>query len=130
VWNRQHTEREMTADGLMSKRNWNPVDQWAVSARPSHPELVSERDFAAAQAISAVPAPQQGGARIYASVGLLVCVICGRRLDSHWVNNRPGYRCRHGHTSAKTSSGSQPRNIYLREDHIADRIRAALVKRA
>ena len=27
VWNRQRTEREMTADGLKSKRNWNPVGQ-------------------------------------------------------------------------------------------------------
>ena len=49
-------------------------------------------------------------------------------MDSHWVNNRSGYRCRHGHTSAKTATGSQPRNLYLREDHATDRIRAALTE--
>jgi site-specific DNA recombinase len=128
VWNRQHTEREMTASGLTSKRTWNPANQWAVADQPSHPALVSEHDFATAQTITAIPVPAQGGEREYAFVGLLICAICGRRMDSHWVNNRPGYRCRHGHTSAKPSTGSQPRNLYLREDHAADRIRTALTE--
>lgn len=128
VWNRQRTERETTANGMRSKRNWNPAEQWAVSAQPSHPALVSEQDFADAQAINAVPVPGQGSTRNYAFVGLLICTVCERRMDSHWVNNRPGYRCRHGHTSAKTSTRSQPRNLYLREDHAAERIRTILTE--
>jgi len=43
------------------------------------------------------------------------------------VNGRPGYRCRHGHSSAKTTSASQPPNLYLREDHTAERIRTAMI---
>ncbi|MEV4734765.1 zinc ribbon domain-containing protein [Saccharopolyspora sp. NPDC049426] len=33
--------------------------------------------------------------------GLVVCGACDRRFDSHWAHNRPGYRCRHGRTSAR-----------------------------
>ena len=77
VWNRQHTEQTMTADGLTWKRNWNPATEWAVSAKLSHPALVSEHDFAAAQKISAVQLPKQGGKRTYAFVGLLICALCG-----------------------------------------------------
>jgi hypothetical protein len=26
-------------------------------------------------------------------------------MDTHWVNDRPGYRCPHGHTSAMRPAG-------------------------
>ncbi|MEU7804011.1 zinc ribbon domain-containing protein [Micromonospora arborensis] len=32
--------------------------------------------------------------------GLLRCGTCGRKMEAHWVNQRPGYRC-HGHTSSQ-----------------------------
>jgi hypothetical protein len=48
------------------------------------------------------------------------CGICGRRVDAHWVHKRPGYRCRHGHTSAAPRPADAPRNVYLREDHLLD----------
>ena len=39
-------------------------------------------------------------------------------MDSHWVNRRPGYRCRHGHTSAQPRAADHPSNLYIREDDL------------
>ena len=38
------------------------------------------------------------------------------QMDSHWVNGRAGYRCRHGHSSARARPSDAARNIYVRED--------------
>ena len=48
--------------------------------------------------------------------GLVQCRVCGRRMDSHWVNGCAGYRCRHGHHSARARPADAARNIYVRED--------------
>lgn len=42
--------------------------------------------------------------------------------DSHWVHQRPGYRCRHGHTSAKPLPPDRPKTLYLHEDHLLARL--------
>ncbi len=121
VWNRQRTDREPAGPGTGREREVlrsNPACEWVISKTIAHPGLVSEDDYIAAQTISAVPAPEDGSTRVYALVGLLICRICGRRLESHWVYHRPGYRCRHGHTSAKPAVADRPKNLYLREDHI------------
>ena len=39
-------------------------------------------------------------------------------MDSHWVNCWPGYRCRHGNNSSKTSDPDRPKTVYLREDRV------------
>jgi site-specific DNA recombinase len=93
-----------------------------ISTKIVHTPLVSEADFVAAQAISAVSAPEDGSTRTYLLVGLLRCRTCRRRMDSHWVHGRPGYRCRHGHTSAKPAAPHRPKTLYLREDRIVTRI--------
>lgn len=49
-------------------------------------------------------------------------------MDSHWVNQRPGYRCRHGRTSAKPPTSDQPKNLYVREDRLLD-VAAVRLKR-
>ena len=43
--------------------------------------------------------------------------------DSHWVHERASYRCRHGRTSARSSSPTRPKILYVREDHLLVRIR-------
>jgi hypothetical protein len=43
-------------------------------------------------------------------------------MDSHWVNGRAGYRCRHGHQSARARPADAVRNIYVREDVLLDRL--------
>ena len=37
-------------------------------------------------------------------------------MDAHWINHRAGYRCRHGHSSAKPDDPTRPTNLYVRED--------------
>ena len=39
-------------------------------------------------------------------------------MEGHWVNGRSGYRCRHGHSSARPRPSEQPKNLYVREDHL------------
>ena len=91
--------------------------------QPAHPALVSEADFIAAQDISAArgPAPQSLAGprkRRYLLAGLLICGVCGRRMESAWSNGKPAYRCRHGHTSAAAAGPDRPKNAYIREDRI------------
>jgi hypothetical protein len=128
VWNRQHIQYRHTEGGRIGVQQWNATDQWVVSTRPAHPALISEADFIAVQAIRSTRASGDGTHRTYRLAGLLQCGICGRRLDSHWVNNRPGYRCRHGHTSAHsaTAHDDRERAVYLREDELLHDLATAL----
>jgi len=133
VWNRQRTDHDPPdIDGVASTgpvQRWNTIEQWVISRRLAHPPLVSEEDFVAVQAVNAVPAPRDGANRAYLLTGLLICRLCGRRLDAHWVHGRAGYRCRHGRNSARRSAAAcQIRTVYVREDgvlaHVADQLRA------
>jgi site-specific DNA recombinase len=122
VWNRQCTDHDSTASRKRAGQRWNQLRGWVISKAVAHPALVSEADFIAAQAVDASPRPADGVVRRYALVGLVVCRVCGRRMDSHWVHDRPGYRCRHGHTSAKLNASDRPKTLYLRQDRILARI--------
>jgi hypothetical protein len=131
VWNRQQSHCDPGGQHLsgvagLSVRRWNPAQEWVVSAMVVHPPIVSEQDFIAAQAINAVAGAQDGSAREYLLVGLVQCGQCGRRMESHWVHGRPGYRCRHGHNSSKSALPGRARNLYLREDRIVARVLARL----
>jgi hypothetical protein len=132
VWNRQRTDHHEIVPGNKrtstgKTRAWNPRSEWIVSARPAHPALVSEVDFRAAQNINAAATPHDDGARNYALTGLLLCEICRRRLQPHWVHGHPGYRCRHGRTSAH-QPGGHPRWVYWPEHRIVTEILAQFTK--
>jgi site-specific DNA recombinase len=121
VWNRQRTDRDPIdpADpsrGHRKVQRWNPADEWVISAHVVHPPLVSEQGFFAVQTIRSTRPTADASQRVYLLAGLMRCRMCGRRMDAHWVNNRPGYRCRHGHTSAKPVHTARPGNLYVRED--------------
>ena len=123
VWNRQRIDHNETEPGDKrtsrgAVRRWNPRDQWVISTRVVHPPLVSEADFVTTQTVSAVPTPQDGRQRRYQLTGLVICRVCGRRVEAHWVHGRPGYRCRHGRTSASPPMPGRPKPFYLREDVI------------
>lgn len=83
---------------------------------------MSEQDFVAAQTIHAGRLNAHGGKHVYLLTGRLHFAACGPRMDAHRVHGRAGYRCRHGHTSARTRPDNAPRNLYLREDHLLARI--------
>jgi site-specific DNA recombinase len=133
VWNRQPTSHELmdpgnTGLGHRQVQRWALPDGWVISARPAHPALVSEEDFIAVQGIRADRDTGTTTRRRYLLAGLLGCGICGRRLESCWANNRPAYRCRHGHSSATTPDPARPKNTYVREDHILAHLPALLAK--
>lgn len=92
--------------------------EWAISASSAHPALVCEADFVAVQQIRAARVTGDDVVRRYLLAGLIRCGPCGRLMDAHWVNGRAGYRCRHGHNSARPASTGRPRNLYVREDKL------------
>ncbi|MET9632699.1 recombinase zinc beta ribbon domain-containing protein [Lentzea sp. NPDC006480] len=98
----------------------NPVSEWEVSEQIAHEPLVDDETFVAVQGMRVAKLAKDGEARRYLLAGLVVCGLCGRRMDGHWVHGRAGYRCRHGFTSVKRRSDGEPRNIYVREDHLLE----------
>jgi DNA invertase Pin-like site-specific DNA recombinase len=123
VWNRQRTD--VDTNGGPDARGtirWNPTKDWVISKQQAHIALVTEQDFIAVQAIRAHRSTHDGTTRSYLFTGLLRCGPCGRRMESHWVNQRPGYRCRHGHTSAQRPASRRRKILYLREDRIIARL--------
>jgi site-specific DNA recombinase len=126
VWNRQRTDAGLADPanvtlGHKSVQRWNLPDGWVISARPAHPALISEDGFVAAQDINAARGPVPQGEpvlRRYLLAGVLICGVCGRRMESAWSNGRPAYRCRHGRTSAMAPDPARPKNTYVREDKL------------
>jgi site-specific DNA recombinase len=108
VWNRRQATDRTGRSTVVGER--------VVSTAVTHPALVSEADFVAAQRVRAERAIGDGGRRRYLLRGLLRCGHCGRRMDSHWVHERAGYRCRHGHRSTASKPVDAPDNLYVRED--------------
>jgi len=98
--------------GLGEPRRWNPAQDWAISHQAAHKALVNEQDFVTAQTLRATRPTEDGTTRTYLLTGLLRCDLCRRRMDAHWVHDRPGYRCRHGHTSARPTEPRGPSNRY------------------
>jgi site-specific DNA recombinase len=117
VWNRQYTDhREAVPGDKRSSRGpvrvWNPRSDWVISDDRTHPALVDDADFLAVQQITALAVPADGRVHRYQLTELLVCALCGRRLEGHWVNRRAGYRCRHGHTTAQLADTGGPGWVY------------------
>jgi site-specific DNA recombinase len=131
VWNR-HSNNRKHADQTENPAGQTPIPQQrpashpVVSTKAAHIPLVSEGEFIAAQHIHAARPTSDQTTRTYLLAGLLRCGLCNRRMDSHWVNGRPGYRCRHGRTTANPPNAGHPRNLYLREDTILTSLAATL----
>ncbi|AEK44395.1 recombinase [Amycolatopsis mediterranei S699] len=117
VWNRHGTRTTAPSHRRVPTRP-PATGGWAESEKVTHSALVTEATFAAIQGMRAARPPQHGHTRTYVLAGLVQCQLCGRRLDSHWVNGRPGCRCRHGHTSARNRPPELAKNVYVREDHL------------
>jgi site-specific DNA recombinase len=52
----------------------------------------------------------------YAVRGLLFCGVCERRMQGHWANHAPYYRCRFPAEYALANRVSHPLNVTLRQD--------------
>ncbi|MER5261804.1 recombinase family protein [Actinosynnema sp. NPDC002837] len=131
VWNRTSADRATRSPSGRRTSVRNEQHVWAISTRIAHVPLVSEQDFVTAQTIRAArnstrQADADRGECVYLLAGRLQCGLCGRKMDSHRSHGRAAYRCRHGHTSARTRPEGAPGNLYLREDHLLARIAAHL----
>jgi hypothetical protein len=129
VWNRQPTDHDSVHPHEGSVERHHDVQcrhaatGWVISQDFAHPPLVSEQQFVAVQAVHTAPLPATGAARTYHLAGLIYCGVCGRVMDSHWVHERPSYRCRHGYSSTRSKPSRRPKILYVREDQLLDRIR-------
>ncbi|MGI5132520.1 recombinase family protein [Pseudonocardia sp. CA-107938] len=126
--NPRYTGRETWSrrQGVGRRGRATVLGEAAVSKVVSHPGLVTETDFVAAQQIRAARAGGDPRSRRYVLSGLVRCGHCGRRMDAHWVHGRAAYRCRHGHRSASARSADQVENTYVREDKVLDRLAVQL----
>lgn len=93
-----------------------PLDLRGRSSRHAQDDAV----FVAEQRVRVARPTKDGAVRRYALAGLVVCGVCGRRMDAHWVHGRPGYWCRHGYTSATPRPPGTPGIVYVREDCLRD----------
>ena len=108
--------------GHTTKMRWNDGDQWIYSEKIVHPPLIGDDTFAEVQQMLA---GRSGGQHkphrskhAYALRGLLVCGICDRRMQGHWANAAPYYRCRFPTEYALANRVHHPRNVTLRQDAI------------
>lgn len=120
VWGRSRTDRELADPdnpglGHIEVRRRNTPDKWAISPPGAHQPLVSDAGFIAVQNLRAERSDAKHGYRLR---GLLRCALCERAFEGHWVNQTPGYRCRHGHHSAIDPGTPRPKSVYLREDRV------------
>jgi hypothetical protein len=124
VWNRQSSKGHGSG-GRASGRGsgavrWNPTEEWDVSEHLTHRPLVDDATFLAVQGMRTARTTKDGETRHYVLAGLVTCGVCGRRMDAHWAHGRPGYRCRHGYSSAAPRLADAPRNVYVREDRLLE----------
>lgn len=131
VWNRQRKDEVLidvtdVALGHMTKMRWNDDGKWIYSEQLAHPALISDEVFRQAQAILAtrrvIPAEHKPhrSKHSYALRGLLLCGLCNRRMQGHWVNNSASYRCRFPSEYALANDVIHPRNITLRQAVLLD----------
>jgi len=77
---------------------------------------------------TSAPAAKQSRDAPTCSPGSCAAGSAGGGWNRSWANRRPGYRCRHGRTSASTPEPGQPRNAYLREDHLLPHLPALVLR--
>jgi site-specific DNA recombinase len=127
VWNRQRKHEVLidvhdVALGHTTKMRWNNHHHWIFSEQAVHPPSSIPRPSSRPK-MSWLP--EEGGPcqhkphghrRAYAFVGSLFCGLCQRRMQGHWINQAPYYRCRFPTEYALANNIPHPRNVYLRQD--------------
>jgi hypothetical protein len=127
VWNKQRKDEvlidvEDVALGHTTKLRWNETGKWLWSDKIVQPPIVDRDAFDQVQAIVAgrahSPATHKPhrSQRPYALRGCVWCGVCERRMQGHWVNDAPYYRCRFPAEYALANRVEHPVNVYLREN--------------
>jgi site-specific DNA recombinase len=108
--------------GHETKMPWNDQGTWIWSEQITHPPVIDAETFQEAQDVLAArgrgPCQHKPHERLrdYAFTGALFCGECDRRMQGHWINAAPYYRCRFTDEYALANKISHPRNVYLRQD--------------
>jgi hypothetical protein len=110
--------------GHTTKMCWNEDAQWIYSEQLVHPPIIDEPTFKRAQEMLAARRGVRGehkphrARRPYALRGVLVCGLCERKMQGHWANDAPCYRCRFPSEYALANRVQHPRNVTLRQDAV------------
>lgn len=124
VWNKQ-SKTDVLIDphnvglGARTLMRWNPRDERVSSPKRAHPAIVSAVDFERARLTHAI----RGTRRTYLLRGLLICALCGRRMEGAWNNGRANYRCHH-----RVADSELPRSVFVREDRLLPHLAALLIR--
>jgi hypothetical protein len=129
VWNKQRKDEVLidvddVAPGHTTKLRWNDAGKWLWSEKIVQPPIIDRKTFDRVQAMIAgrAHAPAEHKAhrakRPYALRGCVWCGLCGRRMQSHWVNDAPYYRCRFAAEYALANRVEHPLNVYMSESAV------------
>ena len=127
VWNKQRKDEVLmdvhdVALGHMTKMRWNEADKWIWSEDVAHPAIIDGETF---RRTADLLVARRGGPpkhkphrskHDYALRGLLYCGICDRKMQGHWANAAPYYRCRFPAEYALVNRVDHPLNVTLRQD--------------
>lgn len=127
VWNRQRKDEVLldvhdVALGHTTKMRWNEQGKWIYSDEIVHSLIVDDETFGRAQELLAArrgthgPHKPHRSSHDYALRGILFCGVCQRRMQGHWANAAPYYRCRFPAEYALANRVEHPLNVTLRED--------------
>lgn len=131
MWNRQRKDEVLidvrdVALGHIARMRWNDEDKWIFSEEIAHPPIIDAETFRRAQVLLMARKGARGGHKphksrhAYALSGLLFCGICDRRMQGHWANAAPYYRCRFPNEYALANHVQHPLNVTLRQDIVLD----------
>ena len=140
VWNRQRKDEVLldvhdVALGHTTKMRWNDQDKWIYSEASVHPPIIDAETFDRAQELVAArrgvkgPHKPHRSRHAYALRGLLFCGLCDRRMQGHWANAAPYYRCRFPNEYALANHVRHPLNVTLRQDQLLDPLDAWLASK-
>ncbi|WP_213456551.1 recombinase family protein [Rhizomonospora bruguierae] len=139
VWNKQRKDEVLldvndVALGYETRMRWNDKDSWVWSDTIAHPPLVTVNDFELAQTIMAAGGRGRTGNRLqkvrrhYVLRGLMLCGLCGRKMQSHQAHESAYYRCRYPNEYALANHVQHPRNVYVAERDIVPALDNWLLK--
>jgi site-specific DNA recombinase len=115
---------EDLALGHTTKLRWNESGKWVWSERIVQQPIIDRKIFDRVRVMisgrATAPAEHNPHRRQhpYALRECLQCRLCGRRMQSHWVNDAPCYRCRFPAECAVANQVKHPLNVNLREDAV------------
>ena len=133
VWNKQLKDEvlidvEDVALGHTTKLRWNDTGKWLWSDKVVQPPIIDRDLFDQVQVMvsgrATMHAAHKPHRRLhpYALRGLVICGLCERRMQSHWTNGVPYYRCRFPAEYALANRVQHSFNVNLREDAVISRV--------